>query len=67
MLHKILTKKELDAIEKRVTEISQIMEICDPIKDDDVIQNLDFELAEINSVLLESLKETRIQNRSRRV
>lgn len=58
---KVLTKGELHKIEKRVEELENIIELCDPGRDDDILANSESELDEIVNVLEKSYKAARIK------
>lgn len=51
---KVLTKRELNKLNKRVDEISNIIDLCDDNKDSDIIDNLCLELESIVATLEQS-------------
>lgn len=55
----MLSKKDLDIIEKRIEEINRICDLCDPIQDQDILFNLDREVDMIIA-RLESAQERKI-------
>ncbi len=51
---KILTKRELNKLNRCVDEISNIIDLCDDNKDSDIIDNLCLELESIVATLEQS-------------
>lgn len=57
---KAMTKGELHKISKRIDELDLIMDMCDPDRDADVLDNCEAELDKIVKVLEKSERAARI-------
>jgi len=55
---KPMTKGEINTLDKRISEIAGIMEVCD---EDDILDNLELELTVLIEILEDSMKATRIR------
>jgi hypothetical protein len=63
----ILTKRDIDNIDKRVSEINEALNLCsEDGRDDDVVVALQRELDQICLVLENSLKKTRKQRNNKK-
>lgn len=52
---KALTKRELSKLEKRIDKIGTLIDMCDPDKDSDVLDNLETELDTIMLTIQRSI------------